>query len=379
MAKHYKFGGSTATRTMKCPGWVRASLDLPKMRSTSYADEGNLLHDIMEDYYGADKPLEENEGRAFGSATFDAEVHLPLLKEARDQMDAAIDRLQIHEYECEPFVEYLKDFVGGSIDFIGKSKDGKTCLIADYKFGHNLVKVVDNASLQFYAMCAKVDPQVKDLMDGVGHIVYAIVQPKADISLSMWESNPDDLSKFEEEYRQAYTIANLENAPFKAGKHCMFCPVAPYCENKREVINSALLINPENADTLSNALKLIPQINEWVKAVESTAHELMDRGALIDGFKLVEKRATRRWADQKKAADSLEHLLLGQLYETKIKSPAAIEKILKKEEIEFDLSTLVTKKSSGTTVAPESDKREGIRKDPMPDTLTKLFEQNVQQ
>jgi hypothetical protein len=36
--KHYKFGGSTAARTIGCPAWVSLSEAMPKQITSSYAD-----------------------------------------------------------------------------------------------------------------------------------------------------------------------------------------------------------------------------------------------------------------------------------------------------------------------------------------------------
>ena len=46
--KHYKYGGSTAARTMACPAWTKLSEDMPKQVSSSYADVGTMLHNCME-------------------------------------------------------------------------------------------------------------------------------------------------------------------------------------------------------------------------------------------------------------------------------------------------------------------------------------------
>jgi hypothetical protein len=48
MAKHLKHGGSTIARTFQCKAWQRLSEDIPESPSSTYAEEGTMLHDWME-------------------------------------------------------------------------------------------------------------------------------------------------------------------------------------------------------------------------------------------------------------------------------------------------------------------------------------------
>ena len=53
MSFHYKYGGSTAKRTLNCPGWraLADSIDIPDV-SSEHADRGTMLHtccEILED------------------------------------------------------------------------------------------------------------------------------------------------------------------------------------------------------------------------------------------------------------------------------------------------------------------------------------------
>ena len=46
--KHYKYGGSTAGRTIGCPAWIGLAEKMPKSVTSSYAEKGSMLHDCME-------------------------------------------------------------------------------------------------------------------------------------------------------------------------------------------------------------------------------------------------------------------------------------------------------------------------------------------
>src|SRR5580693_4210659 len=68
--------------------------------------------------------------------------------------------------------------------------------------------------------------------------------------------------------------------------------------------------------------------------IKELAHDQMEKGMPIKGWKLVPKRAIRKWVDDEKTIK----------YFARIGLPAA----------------LVGKVSSGTTLAPESDKRQAV-------------------
>jgi hypothetical protein len=80
----------------------------------------------------------------------------------------------------------------------------------------------------------------------------------------------------------------------------------------------------------------------------------------VPGYKLVPKRATRSWANEGIAKATL--LGMGvqssALVETKMKSPAQVEKLLPRgEKLPADLVQAI---SSGNTIAPESDPRPAV-------------------
>ena len=78
----------------------------------------------------------------------------------------------------------------------------------------------------------------------------------------------------------------------------------------------------------------------------------------MPGYKLVPKRATRQWDNPEKAQAALEGIGLDQteLMETKLLSPAQMEKVLKKRKLSMP-ADLIIAISSGNTLATEDDPR----------------------
>jgi hypothetical protein len=89
--------------------------------------------------------------------------------------------------------------------------------------------------------------------------------------------------------------------------------------------------------------------------------QMLENGQTVPGFKLVPKRGTRQWVDENQVHNwySAQLLDVNNIYERKLKSPAQMEKVLKKHKIELP-PELVVSVSSGSTLAPESDSRPAV-------------------
>src|SRR5690606_27372108 len=85
------------------------------------------------------------------------------------------------------------------------------------------------------------------------------------------------------------------------------------------------------------------------------------RGNSIPGWKLVAKRAVRRWADEESIRTWAEQRAIDPYEEPKLKSPAQLEKECTKEQ-KKELADMVVSISSGHTLAPENDRRPAVHK-----------------
>lgn len=237
MAKHLLIGGSTAARTIACPGWIDLSKNMPKQKGNVYADEGNLLHDAMEDYYKNFVEFDDMIDKLTFNEQVLSKAHVVgQLEPARMFVEEVLDKYQIEQYLCEPFVEIVPGEQGGSIDMLGLSHDYKTVLVLDYKFGSQRVKVEDNKQLQFYALSAKTDKKTSSLFDEAENVVYCIIQPKCASKPLLWESSVTALDAFKRELDEA--LANRDRV--QEGEHCKYCPAMPICPAKRKEIPESL-------------------------------------------------------------------------------------------------------------------------------------------
>jgi hypothetical protein len=100
------------------------------------------------------------------------------------------------------------------------------------------------------------------------------------------------------------------------------------------------------------------KLEGWIKDVRALAQDLLEKGAAVPGYKLVPKRPTRQWANELKALEALQGLVPSEEL-IEMRSPAQIEKVLKKHKVSMPPGLIVSI-SSGNTIAPESDPRPAV-------------------
>ena len=282
------------------------------------------------------------------------EDDLTLSNIAYDAMNGLLDKLDIDEMMVEPFVQFIKGKSGGSIDLLGLSVSRKALLIADFKFGSVKVNVKKSAQHGVYAISSRVDPATKDMWSDVEEVIYAIIQPRVKGVVSTHTYSVEDIDNFEKVYVEAMSRDNIN-----PGSHCKYCPAEPYCEERRRYVAAANLLGARDQIELTAAAGMVIEIEDWVKSIKEELYLQMVRGVPVPGWKIVEKRHTRKWTDEK-AAEKAIKLPKKDMFATKMLTPAQMEKVIKKNKVNVDLSKFIVSVSPGTTIATEDDSREAI-------------------
>ena len=373
MTVHLKYGGSTAARTIQCAAWQRLAAEVPKKdpnASNPAADEGTMLHNCMEFLYGNgynDNPvLTELLGSEYKGQKLTPELITTKLEPAIAAVEKLMDDYDIDDWRVEPFVK-IADDMGGSIDLIGISSDNKTVVVVDYKFGYSDVDVLENAQAQFYALAAATDPTTSDWFGpDLELIVMAIIQPNdSGEDLQTWRTNMNQIDHFETVYLAAVDKAEDPEAMAKSGPACKYCPAEAVCPVKTGVAMQATRVNELTADKLAEYLPLAEEVVTWAKAVNKMAHEQLELGTPIKGYKLVAKRASRVWNNPAEVEDKVrkaKKMKLTDGFNHVLKSPAQIEKVCKELGIDFDknYAPMQSSVSSGTTMVKDTDKRTAV-------------------
>jgi hypothetical protein len=358
--RHLTIGGSTISRTLACPSW---SKELPELKKPagSAANLGNLMHDAMENYYQKGQSFKSQIGKLkFADLVLEPE-HLPILKKALAQTELILDKYDIAEFICEPFVEYLPGEAGGSIDMIGVSLDGETVILIDYKFGRISVPAKNNAQLQFYALCAKTDKKTSAMFADAINYVGVIVQPYLNFEPDEFKFYGEELDYFNTEVDLAISLMKNPRPPTIAGEHCTYCPKNAICDTRRDYAKTAYLLDSKDRDKLAASLPLAIELKSWCDDVIETARFASDKGIKIPGFKRVAGKNLRVWEDQTKAAIQLESDLDEGAYIKKFLSPAQAIKALELRDLPTDIyDSMISFKQSKPLVVKNSDKREEI-------------------
>lgn len=353
-------GGSTAKRVIGCPGSVSLCAKMPPKPSSKYADEGTLLHNVMDLILTTNQTPEsfagmEYEGIKLTQELIDEKVY-PALRALDD-----IDPNKEMEYATETRVGF-GDFlpgVFGSTDLLGRI--GKRAFILDWKFGSGVpVPADDNPQLMFYAAAAMRTPEVQWVFDECDEIECIIVQPP---SVKRWVTTTKRIKAFEQELAMAVKISQMPDAPLNAGEHCRWCAAKPTCPKMTGLADRALHAKLDTLDVVQIAdyLKKADMLEQWIADVRGLAHQVLDAGKPVPGFKLVAKRAIRSWADEDQALVAMmnDGIPEDELTQVKVISPAQAEKVLKKHGKQLPANQVVAV-SSGSTLVEESDPRPAV-------------------
>ena len=353
-------GGSTAKRVMNCPGSVALVQLAPPSPSSTYADKGTLLHNLIAEILDTDTDPVSLIGTNYEGQILDQEMIDEKLQPALDLLDK-LDPDKVMALAVETrvgFGDYLPGAFG-SCDVLGRM--GDVAYVIDWKFGDGIaVDATENEQLMYYAAAAMRTPEAAWVFKGATSIECIIIQPPVS---RRWTTTPARIKQFEKDLKRAVKVASLPDAKLNPGSHCKFCPAKPTCPAMTGAVDRALKVKLDAVDDemlgkyASNAVLL----QGWIDDLNALVQTKIEKGYKIPGWKLVAKRGTRKWAKE----DDVVHWADGkgleprEIYNTEIRSPAQMEKVLKKRKLTLP-DELVVSVSSGATLAPESDPRPAV-------------------
>lgn len=361
---HSKIGASSYYRWKACPASVRLSEGIPNT-SSSYAQAGTVAHEIaaqmLEDYFF-------RKGKPNIPANYPAE-DVAAIKEyfltiKKDAMTAGCEASSGHVLIEHRFdLSTVHPGLFGTADCILYNKNEKKLHVYDYKHGAGIaVGVENNLQLQYYGLGALLSTNFP-----VKEVELCIVQPRCDHPdgvIRRWAFTALNLLDFAAELADDAQATEDPDAVTVPGDHCRFCPAAavscPALRNKAKALAKVEFKPVESYDEekLTEALDFLPILESWIKQVREFAYGEAQHGRTPKGYKLVAKRAMRKWnADDDTIAENLECLIPSKdFYKKTLLSPAQVEKLLPKK-LKKELEDLVIKESSGFALVHESDKR----------------------
>jgi hypothetical protein len=362
---HSAVGGSTAKRVMNCTASVQHCAKYPNT-SSPFAEMGTALHEAI-DLIFQGKTREDRDviGLMFNNHLITEELFDEAIAPALAAWDALEKELGGIEYFNEKRVVFPDiDGAYGTVDIVGSAKDRS--IVWDWKFGRGVaVTAEENEQLMYYAYAAAHTHPTDKFFDRDKPIELFICQPMVNngAPFTRWTTSWLQLEAFALELKRAVDISQTPDATFKMGPWCKFCQGKVGCPEYNGVVQTLGTIT--RAETETELVKWLPYADlmiEWGENVKNAAHALLEQGGKVPGYKLVQKRATRSWADEESALSFLaEAGISPEVREVKkVISPAQAEKVLKAVGVTAIPDALIDKKSSGTVLAPESDKRPAL-------------------
>lgn len=369
--KHARLSASSAFRWINCPGSVALSDQCPAPASSSYADEGTLAHAIGElklrfvngeltkrQLNARMKPLLQNEyycGEMEEATDYYAEAVIEALEAAGDDAELMIEQqFSLSRWVPEGFGTSDAVVIGGGV-----------IQVIDLKYGKGIkVDARNNPQLRLYGLGAA---NLFDSLYDFDTVRMTIIQPRLD-HISTEELPLSELFAWAEDEVQPRAQMAMDGTDYTAvGDWCRFCPAKAVCRKRAEYNLSIAKDDFRKPPLLSDeeigeVLRRADELQHWVKDVGDYALEQALAGKQYNGWKLVEGRSVRKYADDLKVAEALKTAGYDEamLYERKLYGISAMEKIVGKKRLTETLGDLIIKPAGKPVLVPESDKREAI-------------------
>jgi len=353
MAHSKIVGGSTAKRVINCPGSVALCNAAPEKPSSSYAEEGTLLHNTIAEWLADGKKPIASDILTQDLIDDKYSVALELLNEIDPEfgMDYAV------EVEVG-FGDFIPD-VFGSCDLLGRL--GNRAIVLDWKFGNGVaVDAIENEQLMFYAAAAMRTEKAQWAFKDVQEVELIIIQPPM---IKRWVTTIERIKAFEQQLLSAVNASMKIGAPLREGNHCKWCAAKPTCPLMTGAVDRALKVKIDaiDAPAIDAYLQNAEILEEWIKDLRALAFTMLESGRDLPNYKLVAKRATRKWSDEVEAKKALlaTGLTESDVMESSFISPAQAEKKLKKLKQPLPEGSTVSI-SSGSTMAHVDDPRPAV-------------------
>lgn len=364
---HARLSASSAERWLNCPGSVNLAATHAAPPTAFAPAQGTYAHAIAaeclrtgakpDEYLGSKGLVEGHEIECDAEMVEGIQLYLDTIAGLRLEKEWV--ELSLHDA-----LRTLDPDFGGTADWATYSPKLKKLRTVDFKFGAGVfVSVDDNKQLKKYSLGTLLA-----VGEPVEIVENYIVQPRFEGAppVRMESFAAFDLMEFAADLIEAAVETRKANARLTPGPWCKktFCPNAHLCP-ALETMQHALLkmefsdIVPVDPVALGKALSDIVLLEERSKAIKALAYATAVAGTKIPNWKLVDKMPRRQWTNPDAAIKWAQERAINPFVEPEIKSPAQMEKGLKKAE-KAELKPFYASVSSGSTLVPDSDSRQEI-------------------
>ena len=363
MSKHALLTASGSKRWLSCPPSARLEATFTDKETTAAA-EGTAAHALAEYKvkralrYFCKRPVSEFEDEVMDQATDDYAAFI--LEQMSEMRKAGAEPTVMVETRLD-FSDWVPDGFGtGDCIIIG----GDTLHIVDLKYGAGvLVEAEGNSQMRLYALGAI--QQFGCLYD-VKTVHMTIFQPRRDNVSTATMTVEELMAWAETELRPKAELAFAGEGEYHPGSWCLFCKAADRCRARaeenlklaREEFGLPPLLTDEEIETL---LPRLPDMVKWANDLQAYALDAaVNHGKHWDGFKLVEGRSIRRYADEEAVAKAAEENGYRDIYRKALINLGEMERLMGKKKFSEILGAYIVKPPGKPTLVPVGDKRPAI-------------------
>lgn len=367
---HAILSASGASRWMACTPSARLEQQFEN-KTSEYAAEGTLAHELGE--LKLKKVLEGLSSRSFNSKLKKIQENKLYTADMPDYVDVYVDTCLERYSEARAktpdalfkieqrldFSEWVPEGFGTG-DFVIIA-DG-TMEVCDLKYGKGVpVSADNNKQMMLYALGAI--SEFSFLYD-IEKVRMTIIQPRLD-SISTFEVTLGDILKWAEEYvRPRAELAIKGEGEFCVGDHCDFCRAQAVCKAQAEYNMELAKYEFQEPPTMDNndisyILSKVDNLIKWATKVKEFALEQALIGEEFDGYKLVEGKSIRKYADIDEIATILEENGYRDIFKPKeLLGITNMEKLVGKKKLVELIGDYIVKPVGKPTLVPITDKRE---------------------
>ena len=363
MRPHALLTASGSKRWLSCTPSARLEATFAEKETTAAA-EGTAAHALAEYKvkralrYFCKRPVSEYEDEVMDMATDDYAAFI--LEAMAEMRKAGADPTVMIETRLD-FSDWVPDGFGtGDCIIIG----GDTLHIVDLKYGAGvLVEAEGNSQMMLYALGAL--QQFGCLYD-VKKILMTIFQPRRE-NISTAEVSVEMLMEWADNFvRPKAKMAFAGEGEYLPGDWCLFCRAADKCRARaeanlkvaREEFGLPPLLTDEEVEAL---LPRLPDLVRWANELQAYALDAaVNHGKQWNGFKVVEGRSIRKYADEDAVANAAEACGYKDIYQKKLINLGDLEKLMGKKKFQEVLGAFIVKPPGKPTLVPVSDKRPAL-------------------
>jgi hypothetical protein len=352
--------------------WINCPASVTKARgrvrqATSYTREGSAAHHIAELKLNGTKKLPKK-------VTIDGE-EIEVTQEMLDAVDTYVSYVRkvakgnSFAVETRVTLDVDGEDIFGTSDFFAVA--APRIEVVDFKYGQGYQVFPDSSQNKIYGL--GVLNHVGPFVD-IRTVDLTIVQPRTDPDhpVNTVSMPVADLVDWEQTtLKPAVAKLAAGDTTETPGDHCRWCVRAGECNALAGLAQSNAKVafgeTPPDPGAMSNdelgaRLEYATMMVDWYGKLRAEASLRIDHGDAVPGWKLVPKRAVRRWNDPEGVVHELVNKwMIDPMEVMRVETIGNVEKALKHHRVpKTAIDPFTIKQSSGTTLVSEKDGRPAI-------------------